>query len=590
MNITNSSNILPEALYIVGYNDENIRLYNSCASYDASLIIREGEECHESGIKAIYSDKPENVIKEAILKGKLTVILNTGCDVEGIQICKSIVEYLKFMVDNEKSEAKNTLIRKLFSDFRLFVIGTDEYKEAYENIEDSGHGCIRYINRLTTLAFDFIDNYPIARFIPKDKILPDTTIDEAFGISVIMVGFGELNRKILTASIANNQFLCRDSEGKLILKPVEYKILAEGVSNSIKSTLPLFRYECELIRYNEEGKIIDNPDYLELPTPPASTEFIDVKFDTGALISQISRLLDNDNTLLLVIIDCSSEEDNFRLTSAISDLDAFKKNRKNVRLFARAMGTGSSAFYSYGLNSLFLDIEQLIKDNIYNMAIERNRIYTLESEYLKDIADGSFDGDFDDIIALADYKWYTKRSYTDKASNIYAMLSIRSKLNLLGLDYTNIESPTPELDSYDEIYTMGEIRYLDNISVMGRRVPAEMTYEFTNSVRGILAHQEHYRWNSFMISMGYIPATIYDILNEKNENLSYTNGKNTILKRHGNITTAEGLIKFRQLISMRDSCDELERDVICYDYQLMDDVVWLLKRNGYKIIRKEDKE
>ncbi len=577
--------ILPKKIYIIGYNDENISLYNSSASYDSTLIIKESEKCDNDKIKVISSGEPENVIKEDILKGKLTVILNTGCDGENIRVCKGIIEHLKFITKNGENDA---LIRELFQSFKLFVIGTDEHKDRYESIEDESLGCIRYINRLTNLAFDFIDNYPIARFIPRDKILPDTTIEGSFNINVIMVGFNELNQKILTSSIANNQFLTRDSEGELIPKLVEYKILGEGVDNSIKSTLPSFRYEKELIRYDENGKIIQSSDYLELPPPPANTEFIDVKLDTGALISRISPLLSDKNALSLVIIDYSSEEQNLRLARAITELDILKESKNCVRIFARAGDIGSPIIYSYGLNSDFLDIEHLIEDRIYNMAIERNRIYTLESEYLKDIADGSFDGDYDDIIALADSKWYTKRSYTDKASNIYAMLSIRSKLNLLGLDYIDADSPAQEFACYDEIYTKGEIRYLDNITVMGRRVPLEMTYEFTPSVRGILAHQEHYRWNSFMISMGYIPATINAILNEKNTNLSYTNGKNTILKRHGNITTAEGLIKYRQLLALRDECSETEKDVICYDYQLMDDVVWLLKRNGYKIVRREN--
>ena len=414
--------------------------------------------------------------------------------------------------------------------------------------------------------------------------MPDTTIDNSYDINVIMVGFGELNKKILIGSVANNQLLTRDSSGKIIPKIISYTVLAEGVNNGIKEAIPLFRYENELFRYDEDKKITESGLYLELPPLPANVDFIDTKFDTGVLLDKISELSGDENKLTIIIIDSENTENSLNLASELFSHKMFKGKTDSIKVFCRTPGTAGYPIYTFGIDSDFYNATRIIEDKIYNMAIGRNRIYTLESEYLKDIADGSFDGSFDEIIALADYKWYTKRSYADKASNIYAMLSIRSKLNLLGLDYAKVDDPREEIDNYDTLYTKGEIEYIPDIMVMGRKIPAEMTYEFTTSVRGILAHQEHYRWNSFMLSMGYIPASIDNILNERNSDSSFTNGKNISTKRHGNITTDRGLIKYRQLLSVRDGCSELERDVICYDYQLMDDVIWLLKRNGYKII------
>ena len=86
-----------------------------------------------------------------------------------------------------------------------------------------------------------------------------------------------------------------------------------------------------------------------------------------------------------------------------------------------------------------------------------------------------------------------------------------------------------------------------------------------------------------------IPSTKQCILNEqtlKNGETVYTNGKNYALRRHGNITTYDGLIEFRKLVSARDNIPEKTADVIKYDYQLMDDAYWLLRQCGYKIIRK----
>ncbi len=92
-----------------------------------------------------------------------------------------------------------------------------------------------------------------------------------------------------------------------------------------------------------------------------------------------------------------------------------------------------------------------------------------------------------------------------------------------------------------------------------------------------------------MLSKGVIPADKQQILNEttvKNGRTVFTDGKNYNLRRHGNITTFDGLAEFRRIIAERDNLDENETDVIKYDYQLMDDAYWLLTRCGFKIVKR----
>jgi hypothetical protein len=81
----------------------------------------------------------------------------------------------------------------------------------------------------------------------------------------------------------------------------------------------------------------------------------------------------------------------------------------------------------------------------------------------------------------------------------------------------------------------------------------------------------------------------YDYLSKDTSGYDcHLNGKNYAVRRHGNLTTFDGLVEFRKLISARDGCSEIETDVIKYDYQILDDAYWLLSTNGYKIIRKLD--
>ena len=106
-----------------------------------------------------------------------------------------------------------------------------------------------------------------------------------------------------------------------------------------------------------------------------------------------------------------------------------------------------------------------------------------------------------------------------------------------------------------------------------------------------MAIQEHQRWNSFMISRGMIPATIHQILTETSINKKgepeHTLGKNYALRRHGNLTSFEGLEQFRKMTAKETGKTEEEMDVIKYDYQILDDAYWLLTSCGYKMIKKQ---
>ena len=104
-----------------------------------------------------------------------------------------------------------------------------------------------------------------------------------------------------------------------------------------------------------------------------------------------------------------------------------------------------------------------------------------------------------------------------------------------------------------------------------------------------MAELEHFRWNSFMISKGMIPSSINQILTEKIVKKGkevYSNGKNYYDRRHGNLTTFDGLVEFRKILASRDDLDEKVYDVIKYDYQILDDAYWLLDSCGFEIFKK----
>ena len=84
-----------------------------------------------------------------------------------------------------------------------------------------------------------------------------------------------------------------------------------------------------------------------------------------------------------------------------------------------------------------------------------------------------------------------------------------------------------------------------------------------------------------MIFAGVVPSDIEQIKTDKK-------GKRMDVRRHGNLTTFDGLVDFAKIVAAQPqyNVDEEGADVIRYDYRVMDKVVWLLEKAGYKIVKK----
>uniref|UniRef100_UPI002670B872 hypothetical protein n=1 Tax=uncultured Bacteroides sp. TaxID=162156 RepID=UPI002670B872 len=237
------------------------------------------------------------------------------------------------------------------------------------------------------------------------------------------------------------------------------------------------------------------------------------------------------------------------------------------------------------------NIKAIKNDKIYQMAKLRNEIYDLEYTITTDKSFKLNDETVKANCIKANKNWFVSKSQFERDSNLYCCLSLQSKLNLMGLKYCrDYENDLPALteEEYMNHYAQGDIPDTETYStVIKDKKIIKYPLEFKDSKRKNLAVLEHYRWNSFMISQGMVPASKKQILNEmieRNGKLRHTNGKNYRLRRHGNLTTFDGLVEFRKIVSERDGGNEVDYDVIKYDYQLLDDAYWLLKSCGYKII------
>ena len=586
-----------DKLFIFGNNPNSENIYNSDKTRGKVIIDKiseqDGYSLYLKKISFVSRASFGGIIAQIFKiaangQKKYTVIINTENDERNLALCKSFITE----IEKESVEGKE----KIFDHLRIYVFGDPRYEAIYEDVMLSAYGCIQYLNKYQMIAMDFIDRYPLTRFMDEKQIDHATAlVKPEVDVNVCMIGFGKTNRQVFLTSIANNQFLQQDESG-IVTKKVKYYIFDKDHVENNKNLNHSY------YRYRNECADVDPNDYLPLPSLPAEENYYRLDINDSNFYKQIRQIVSaRANDANFIIIAFGSDLENIDMAQKLVE----KRQEwgiEKVKIFVKVRAWHKEQTFLEEEDCYFIgnekdtvyDVDIIMGDKIFHMAQLRNEIYDLE--YMITQAKGLTvdEKTLSDVRVKANKNWYLKKTQLERESSLYCCLSLRSKLNLIGLDYcTESENDLPALteQQYLDVYSIGDpidtSKY--DVTANGKKI-VNYTLKFLPSKRTNLAIQEHQRWNSFMLSKGLIPSTIDQIVNEKtleNGKEKFTNGKNYRLRRHGNITSFEGLVTFRKLVAARDHVDELEKDVIKYDYQLMDDAYWLLTNCGYKIIKKQ---
>ena len=583
----NTSN--KEKLVIFGDNEQNYTIYESDKKR-VKLIVdkivdRDAVSLYMKDIAyTSYSNEYDFIlakIKLSLKKRSVTqFVINTQSEDKNISLARNFVKAMDSLgVEKDRC----------FGFIKVYVFGDPRYEAIYEEIVSSGYGCISYVNKYQKVAMDFIDNYPFTRFMDERQIDYATSlVREGVDINAVMIGFGKTNQQIFLTSVANNQFITSGKKG-VALKKVKYHVFdKDHAENNKNLNHSYYRYKNEL----GQGKYLDLPDY------PAEEYYYHLDVNDTHFYNEIRSIVTRSNLdSNFIIIAFGSDLENLDMAQKLlakkrewgASFTIFVKLRRD-RKVSDLIENGC---YPMGDESLVVyDIEKIIGDTTLKMAMLRDERYSIEYKAKEDKEALQDPDKVLTIIHNANRDWYIKKSQMERDSSLYCCLSLRSKLNMMGLDCCPMSDPRVALtnEEYLDIYAdqdKPDTTYYGS-EVYGKKI-VNYTLDFKDSRRKNMAEHEHLRWNSYMISKGIVPATIDQILNETcivNGKERHTNGKNYALRRHGNLTTFSGLVEFRKLVANRDKVDEQEKDVICYDYQILDDAHWLLSTVGYKIVKR----
>lgn len=436
------------------------------------------------------------------------------------------------------------------------------------------------------VASDLLWRYPITAFMNDKQVDYSTSlVRDGVNVNIVFAGFDELGEEIFSALCASNAFM-RERDGSLEDMSVNYFIFdlkASQREEQLKDGCLRYCAGFEKMRKVQEM-------YLPLPTPVTSATFFDIDTEEDEFFEQVRRIVTaSEKNADFVYISTGDTEKNIRIAERLLKKRA-EWGREALVIFVNcgknaAKSRKADRFFAFGdSRRLKKSSYGVFSDEILSMALLRNEAYAMEYAFSER---GSLSTDeARRIKAESARRFFDADNAFARESSAFGCLSIRFKLNLLGLDCVKRKKRGICEEEYLSVYARGDMPEYDGTVIDGRRV-VRYSYSFLPSLRKNMAVHEHARWNAFMISRGFVPSSKEQIRNEIRGDGTYTNGKNFEERRHGNITTFEGLFEFAKIIAERNGRSESDADVVKLDYQLLDNAHWLLNSVGYRIVYKK---
>lgn len=454
-----------------------------------------------------------------------------------------ISEFIKYL------ELENSTNKKIYEYHNLYIhteISIDNLVTIHDKILANSKELSPYINifnRYELTALKFINDSPLAKFIPNefisDSIILDTNStnnkiklnncdDDVLCqydkmLNVIYLGFGRVNSELFKSQAINDQLVSFNPSNNTIKSHIVNYFAFDNKAHDKKDKNEQFyskRYD--LFKEKILNKELDKNDYLEMPEDVYRLYRIREDVNDKSNIENILSLLKIKDSYNQIIISLENDLDNIDL--ALKLIMLFNENDlENYHIFVRIKNDNEKTIELiknndkidfFGCDSHILNSDVIINKQIISFAKLMNKKYNQKR--------------------LSDTSWYSLSPIKQK-SNIYAGLSIRSKLNLLEADYTN------DINAIENKECLKKLEYSFNSY-------HEFRYDNGINTAKLLSYQEKLRWNAFYIMNGYIPYKKSDIKYDIFIPTELSFIKDNDRKRsHACLTSANGLDEYHNI-------------------------------------------
>lgn len=571
---------------LIGNNEENLKIAQGLENNeknDKQFIISDNTNCE--GNKHVLAEAPDKLIPlmiEAVFQSpqaECYIIINTKDEEKNLCLCHDAVQVFRNCLSkygctcdpNENDYRKKEQFVSLLNRLKIIVVANIEQESIYLDLRRIAYGSLQFCNKARNMALDYVLEHPLTEQLAgEDDLQNDATLKPETQINVFLIGFGHVNQQIYSVMAATNQFIT-GQEGQIPEPaPVHYYAYDPKPASAMASLdSTCFRYK-RIFSGKEPPQ-----EYLPLPEQPADFTYVESEIGSAGFFDSIfDRMNDNAHSVNTVIIAAGNDLMNLDLAQQFA-LRKHEAGLKTLQIHCRVQNRNMKDAYDkldrndgiqiLDIDNINMDFDRIVEDSLSQFARKRNMAYfrmmnpSLKPEMLR-------------VESL--YQWYLMNPHKQD-SNLFDALSMRFKLNLLGLDFCRDDQLPAGMKAINEeeywrIYANSKPRMSTDIQEI------ETLEDFTKgNPRQNLAVEEHYRWNAYMISQGFIPAD--------KARIAGGDTKNYDLRYHGNLTTFEGLFEYRKLRMESTGATEYDADVVKYDYQIMDEAWRVLHEAGYTV-------
>lgn len=541
-----------EPLILIGFNDDTVNFYNSLnrkskvyfmiESYNESPI----KYCLTNNIKYIFFNE-ENI-------NKITK--------------KRFIYFISFLDDESSGYDIINLFNKINRDYNLRIITKSSSNDVLKSLTINNDK-IDVFSIYDLVIKKFILEYQVANLLTSNQINYNTaTLYEDINITNFIYGFSDLGNKLYLDLIENGQFVK--------LKNNKYENYVPSYLIFDENTINESNYNIHNLHHIDE--ITQKEDYFPLPNKIENSTFFE-NTNLKVLYKELDKIIEKSkkNDMIIFYFVSSSEGNNVDLGFKVLQKLKEKEVSFDYRIFIYANENLITETYSnhderliiFGCEHDIINYEVIVEDSLDEYAKRRAYYYDLIAKNKVTIEGLININNNKKIIKEKNALWNSLGNY-QKKSNVKSVLSIMSKMAMLGLEITddkeNAITESEYLNIYDENHCISE----------------NTTYFIRNkkniSKRDALAFLEHQRWNAFMICDGYIPMKKSKIeVSKENDKIKlYKNDTN--LRLHACITTFDGLEEYfdfmakkfeeENIMSYDDAFLYVENKK--YDYMLMD--------------------
>ncbi|GHV64037.1 hypothetical protein FACS1894199_01350 [Bacteroidia bacterium] len=499
------------------------------------------KEYRAQGFPVISGKISVAILKKAGLfdKRETALIAISDDDVENLEIARTITEHLKTLDENTRAKLS----------FTARIMYTNIERAEHFKFSEIAGGKIQFFNPYEITAREFLFKHPITKFIPPERINTGTARlnTDKFKFLHVFIGFGKANRELLKQSIAANQILGMDYRALVIDFDIH-----DRQSSFMNHSRGLFS--------NNKDDVSE--EYFPMPQEKYHIEFINCNvlskeiYDT--VINRIKAV-----EASVVIVSLGNVQLNAETAMELRQR-CYEQNiaKEQTNIFVRAK------IHSPITVEDVLNNDDIIKITTFGFfedeILTLDYIVNMDMDKLAKCVAGNYSGSHAN-------EW-EKLTNQKREANIYAALSIRTKLNMMGFDliYDETEQDEKTLKEFENTYDIEKARKLRALNNRFS-IERDSAGNIANTIRNNLARLEHQRWNAYHLVKGWMPMPKSDITEIG------ASRRNERTKQHACITTFEGL---EELASMQNG-----EDTMHYDCDLMDCLIDNLKDTNYRIVR-----